>query len=238
MASSAPYAEGAPGIPASNATHVTHMVSYPTAQKTPLTSSTAVHVGCAKKAGWRMGFEALPAEGCRRATPSVAGVVDETHGLKPSVWCPEHPVQPRVHRINAPTNVAGQTALGLFVRTNKQADRSPTATAPKASKLGRPINCRKTSGMLPCNQRDTRKRCSRCGTTDGSLWWKAPLPSAMNGTVLEGRVSKRNATPPTAASHCNKCHVIWKERSTSSFSDTTNNGHQTSKNVPLPAPHD
>ena len=131
--------------------------------------------------------------------------------------------------------VMEQIVHGVYMKTYKQSDRAPTATAPKYGKTSHRINPPKTSRMEGNGGGDALKRCSHCNTTVDSLWWKVPPPSPPNVAVLSGRVAKRSASCSTAKLHCIRCHFIGKEQLASVSSGADNNKYKANKTAPLTA---
>lgn len=66
-----------------------------------------VHVGCAHKAGWTMGFDIQPIKGSRRELVIVVKLGNEQGAMTAAVWCPEHDVKSTVHPIGEYTEETG-----------------------------------------------------------------------------------------------------------------------------------
>lgn len=66
-----------------------------------------VHVGCAHKAGWTMGFDIQPVKGSRRELVIVVKLGNEQGAMTAAVWCPEHDVKSTVHQIGECTEETG-----------------------------------------------------------------------------------------------------------------------------------
>jgi hypothetical protein len=166
-----------------------------------------VHINCAHKSGWRMGFDIQPVKGSRRDTFNIVKLGNETGVMTACLWCPEHEIKSTVHGMNEIAE-DGSTALELFINTYKQADLSVTGTVRKATNL--PLNGKATNrrnslvgkegpdssttvfiksegedrvaagleGLLHDHVGgDGPKRCIQCNVDVSPLWWKVPLPS-------------------------------------------------------------
>lgn len=72
-----------------------------------------VHVGCAHKAGWTMGFDILPVKGSRRDLMNIVKLGNETGVMSAAVWCPEHEVKTAVHPIGELMEETGQVWIHL-----------------------------------------------------------------------------------------------------------------------------
>lgn len=66
-----------------------------------------MHVGCAHKAGWTMGFDIQPVKGSRRELVSTVKLGNEQGTMTAAVWCPEHDVKSTVHPIGEYTEETG-----------------------------------------------------------------------------------------------------------------------------------
>ncbi|KAA8895118.1 PHD-zinc-finger like domain-containing protein [Sphaerosporella brunnea] len=94
-----------------------------------------VHINCAHKSGWRMGFDIQPVKGSRRDTVNIVKLGNETGLMTACLWCPEHEVKSTIHRVNEISEETGLTALELYLQTYKQADLALTSTVRKATNL-------------------------------------------------------------------------------------------------------
>ncbi|KAI5776511.1 PHD finger and BAH domain protein [Geopyxis carbonaria] len=101
------------------------------------TCHAAVHVSCAKQAGWTLAFEIQPVKGSRRDTVNIVKLGNETGNMVAVVSCPEHETmkKPGMHHINEVCEETDQTAFELYISTYKQADLSLTGTARKANQV-------------------------------------------------------------------------------------------------------
>lgn len=93
----------------------------------------AVHVGCAHKAGYILGFDVTPVKGSRRDTVNTVTLGSETGNATAAIWCKEHAVKTIVHPISEIVDNGSLNALQIFVRTYKQADLTLTGTVRKAN---------------------------------------------------------------------------------------------------------
>ncbi|KAH0544478.1 hypothetical protein FGG08_001376 [Glutinoglossum americanum] len=91
-----------------------------------------VHVTCAHKAGYTLGFDITPIKGSRRDHIIAVTLGNETGSMAPVVWCKEHTIKTIVHQINEMVDGTGPNALQLYVRNYKQADLALTGTVRKA----------------------------------------------------------------------------------------------------------
>jgi len=80
-----------------------------------------------------MGFDIQPVKGSKKDSPNVVKIGNETGIMTACLWCPEHEIKTRIHRINEIAEGTDLTALELFLQTYKQADLSLTGTVRKAN---------------------------------------------------------------------------------------------------------
>ncbi|KAI3329185.1 hypothetical protein HD806DRAFT_519442 [Xylariaceae sp. AK1471] len=98
-----------------------------------------VHVECAHKNGYLLGFEITPVKGSRRDQHNIVAIGGETGSMSALIWCKEHiPQKTVVHRMHDVVNAqddqsSGTNALQLYVRNFKQADLALTGTVRKAN---------------------------------------------------------------------------------------------------------
>ncbi|KAK9449506.1 uncharacterized protein V1518DRAFT_416183 [Limtongia smithiae] len=110
---------------------------------------TPFHVGCAFKAGYKLGFDVQPVKSSRRDSVSVVKLGTETGAMTPMIWCARHDLRKfTIHDITelSTTGVAAagdkvaenatiapcQTALNVYTQTYKQADTTLTGAARRA----------------------------------------------------------------------------------------------------------
>ncbi|KAI1322220.1 hypothetical protein F5Y16DRAFT_51572 [Xylariaceae sp. FL0255] len=125
-----------------------------------------VHVECAHKHGYLLGFEITPVKGSRRDQHNIVSIGGETGSMAALIWCKEHiPQRTVVHRMHDTVNSRenqpnASNALQLYVQNFKQADLTLTGTVRKAnlanlsvklplSTLPTGQNRKQTSAMLP-----------------------------------------------------------------------------------------
>lgn len=101
-----------------------------------------VHVECAHKCGYLLGFEVTPVKGSRRDQHNIVTINGETGAMSAAIWCKEHiPTRTLVHRMYDSVNQADHhgkdalalNALQLYVQNFKQADLALTGTVRKAN---------------------------------------------------------------------------------------------------------
>jgi hypothetical protein len=80
------------------------------------------HVGCAFQAEYGFGFGVSPVKGSRKESTATVRIGEETGLAYPTVWCSSHTPQTIVHDLGEHTDQEGLSALGLYVKTYKQAD--------------------------------------------------------------------------------------------------------------------
>jgi hypothetical protein len=61
---------------------------------------STVHVGCAHRAGWTMGFEIQPVKSTRRDLVNIVKLGNETGNMTAAIWCPNHDVKSVIHTID------------------------------------------------------------------------------------------------------------------------------------------
>ncbi|KAJ3566335.1 hypothetical protein NPX13_g7168 [Xylaria arbuscula] len=114
-----------------------------------------VHVECAHKSGYLLGFEITPVKGSRRDQHNIVTIGGETGSMSALIWCKEHiPQKTVVHRMHdvvkdedgQPSNIS---ALQLYVRNFKQADLTLTGTVRKANLVN--LVTKTTTNTLPTN---------------------------------------------------------------------------------------
>ncbi|KAI0817443.1 hypothetical protein GGR55DRAFT_18491 [Xylaria sp. FL0064] len=140
-----------------------------------------VHVECAHKNGYLLGFEITPVKGSRRDQHNIVTIGGETGSMSALIWCKEHiPQKTVVHWMHDVAKAEdGQSsdaiALQLYVRNFKQADLTLTGTVRKANL----VNVTKTNtATTPANQSrrhssttvpNTALPCAKMAWLDGDL---------------------------------------------------------------------
>ncbi|KAI0537610.1 hypothetical protein GGR58DRAFT_343296 [Xylaria digitata] len=115
-----------------------------------------VHVECAHKSGYLLGFEITPVKGSRRDQHSIVTIGGETGSMSALIWCKEHiPQKTVVHRMHDIVKAeddqsSDANALQLYVRNFKQADLALTGTVRKANLVN--VVTKTTAATLPANQ--------------------------------------------------------------------------------------
>ncbi|KAI8632055.1 hypothetical protein F5Y19DRAFT_472940 [Xylariaceae sp. FL1651] len=115
-----------------------------------------VHVECAHKNGYLLGFEITPVKGSRRDQHNIVTIGGETGSMSALIWCKEHiPQKTVVHRMHDVVNAqddqsSDPNALQLYVQNFKQADLALTGTARKANLTV--VATKTTAATLPANQ--------------------------------------------------------------------------------------
>ncbi|KAG0133171.1 PHD finger and BAH domain protein [Tuber indicum] len=179
----------------------------------------SVHVGCAHKAGWRMGFDIQPVKGSRRDQMNIIKLGTETGSMTAAIWCPEHELKTTLHTLNEISEETGQNALQLYTTTYKQADLTLTGTVRKANLMtistkASQSNRRNSAGGASTNSMangaedkvggiegllddhvggDEPKRCFGCQTDVSPLWRKVPMDAPR---PAENTTHLTNGTPP------------------------------------------
>ncbi|KAI1437565.1 hypothetical protein GGR50DRAFT_46887 [Xylaria sp. CBS 124048] len=133
-----------------------------------------VHVECAHKSGYLLGFEITPVKGSRRDQHNIVTIGGETGSMSALIWCKEHiPQKTVVHRMHDTVNTQSDepsniNALQLYVRSFKQADLTLTGTVRKAN-LAAVMKTSTTT--LPANQNQPPNRRQSTATVP------APVPT-------------------------------------------------------------
>ncbi|TGJ80044.1 hypothetical protein E0Z10_g8732 [Xylaria hypoxylon] len=115
-----------------------------------------VHVECAHKSGYLLGFEITPVKGSRRDQHSIVTIGGETGSMSALIWCKEHiPQKTVVHRMHDIVKAeddqsSDANALQLYVRNFKQADLALTGTVRKANLVN--VVTKTSATTLPANQ--------------------------------------------------------------------------------------
>ncbi|KAI0508368.1 hypothetical protein F5B22DRAFT_650035 [Xylaria bambusicola] len=116
----------------------------------------SVHVECAHKSGYLLGFEITPVKGSRRDQHNIVTIGGETGSMSALIWCKEHiPQKTVVHRMHDIVKTdddqhSHANALQLYVRNFKQADLALTGTVRKANLLN--VVTKATSNTVPASQ--------------------------------------------------------------------------------------
>ena len=74
-----------------------------------------VHVECAHKAGYVLGFEIQPVKGSRRDLVSTVKVGSENGSMSAVLWCPNHELKSNVHQIYEKTDETGQVRVFKYL---------------------------------------------------------------------------------------------------------------------------
>lgn len=72
-----------------------------------------VHVGCAQKAGYQFGFDLQPVKSSRRDTVNTVKIGTDTGSMSAALWCPEHEIKTKVHRIDEQIPDSGQVSVNM-----------------------------------------------------------------------------------------------------------------------------
>ncbi|KAI1756742.1 hypothetical protein F4782DRAFT_526418 [Xylaria castorea] len=116
----------------------------------------SVHVECAHKSGYLLGFEITPVKGSRRDQHNIVTIGGETGSMSALIWCKEHiPQKTVVHRMHDIVKAEDEessdvNALQLYVRNFKQADLALTGTVRKANLAN--VATKTTTTALPAIQ--------------------------------------------------------------------------------------
>ncbi len=93
-----------------------------------------VHVECARRQGYLLGFDITPVKGSRRDQFSIVAINGESGAMSAAIWCKDHiPTKTIVHRMHDIVNESGLNAVQLYVQNFKQADLTLTGTVRKAN---------------------------------------------------------------------------------------------------------
>ncbi|KAI1263127.1 hypothetical protein F5Y18DRAFT_429599 [Xylariaceae sp. FL1019] len=144
------------------------------------TCRAPVHVECAHKSGYTLGFEITPVKGSRRDQHNIVTIGGETGSMSAAVWCKEHsPQRTVVHRMSDPVTAqdgvpAEPNALQLFVRNFKQADLALTGTVRKANLANLPGK----AAVVPLPTTQNRRHSSATVPN-------APTPALKASTINE-----------------------------------------------------
>ncbi|KAI0137015.1 SANT domain-containing protein [Xylariales sp. AK1849] len=145
-----------------------------------------VHVECAHKSGYLLGFEVSPVKGSRRDQFNIVTINGETGAMSAAIWCKEHiPTRTVVHRmhdiVNQPETQSKDpsvlNALQLYVQNFKQADLALTGTVRKANLIAMAtktpaaapptnINRRASTTTASANGYSTQRAASIDGQTE------------------------------------------------------------------------
>ena len=163
------------------------------------TCRTPVHVECAQRYGYVLGFNITPVKGSRRDQFNIVSINGESGTMAAAIWCKEHaPTRTMIHRMHDVVNESGMNALQLYVQKFKQADLTLTGTARKAllvslsSKMSTsppsnpphrrasaagiaisaPSSTRSTDNSEPASSPEPEdKICITCGAGIAPRWW-------------------------------------------------------------------
>ncbi|KAI0482822.1 hypothetical protein GGR56DRAFT_208991 [Xylariaceae sp. FL0804] len=131
----------------------------------------SVHVECAHKHGYLLGFEITPVKGSRRDQHQIVTVGGETGVMSAAIWCKEH-VPQRVHRMHDIVNIpdgqgADPNALQLYVQNFKQADLTYTGTVRKAA-LANLVNKTAAAALPSAPNRRHSTATATCSAVNGA----------------------------------------------------------------------
>ena len=101
--------------------------------KLTLLLASPVHLGCAQKAGYTLGFDITPVKSSRRELVNTVTLGGESGFMVAAVWCKEHAVKTIVHPIEETGEDPELNALQMYARNYKQADLTLTGTVRKAN---------------------------------------------------------------------------------------------------------
>ncbi|RPA77299.1 hypothetical protein BJ508DRAFT_171590 [Ascobolus immersus RN42] len=163
-----------------------------------------VHVSCAQRSGYILGFEITPVKGSRKDSVTTITLGKESGVMTPVIYCPTHTLKTTVHPMFelVPDSSPSQIVLELYVRKYKQADLSLTGTVRKAnymtlatkharnpgSSTGHKASVSGASGRaetdpdtpMPDARESEKKKercCSKCGTDVSPIWRKTGAPA-------------------------------------------------------------
>ncbi|KAF7716968.1 Lid2 complex component snt2-like protein [Penicillium ucsense] len=134
-----------------------------------------VHVGCALRAKYRLGFEVTPVKGARKEHGQIVRLGTEQGVLTPVVYCPNHSTGTVIHDLGEPTGTDGLNAVQLFARTYKQADLTLTGTSRKAAYVQQSVT---TPAAHHSNGVAHRRTSTATGIGAGSKENTKPKPAA------------------------------------------------------------
>lgn len=175
-----------------------------------------VHVGCAHKAGYTLGFDVTPVKGSRRDTVNTITLGNETGNATAVIWCKEHAVKTIVHPMTEIVDNVGLNALQLFVRTYKQADLTLTSTVRKANLVSS-----LTRSIPPTTIFSSARRTSAVNGTNSALPSATPQSASRSSRISPKAVTVKSeeidgdgdrvlhlndaAVDATGAKHCVTC---------------------------------
>jgi hypothetical protein len=117
---------------------------------------TLVHVECAHRHGYILGFDIAPVKGSRRDQFNIVSINGEAGTMTAAIWCKEHaPTKTIVHRMHDIVDETGLNALQLYVQNFKQADLTLTGTVRKATLVNQSTKLANPASIVTAPNRRT-----------------------------------------------------------------------------------
>ncbi|RYP56538.1 hypothetical protein DL771_011857 [Monosporascus sp. 5C6A] len=158
-----------------------------------------MHVECAHKHGYLLGFEITPVKGSRRDQHNIVTINGETGVMSAAIWCKEHiPTRTVVHRmhdlVNQTEGDKNLNALQLYVENFKQADLTLTGTVRKANLIH--LATKNPTAVLANN---TPRRQSATTIPNGS--------SSHRASSIENHADSNSLVPQSGDKVCITCGI-------------------------------
>jgi hypothetical protein len=114
------------------------------------TCKTPVHVECAHKSDYVLGFDINPVKGSRKDHALLAEVNGDVGTMTAALWCKAHaPTKTIVHKMHEIDAASGHNALEIYTTNYKQADLTLTGTVRKATLVHQSKMASSISGTTP-----------------------------------------------------------------------------------------
>ncbi|KAH8157728.1 hypothetical protein CIB48_g10515 [Xylaria polymorpha] len=152
-----------------------------------------VHVECAHKSGYLLGFEITPVKGSRRDQHNIVTIGGETGSMSALIWCKEHiPQKTVVHRMHDIVKAeddqsSNANALQLYVRNFKQADLALTGTVRKANLAN--VATKTTAATVPAIQ--NRRHSSTTIQNTTTVWTRTGLGLLSDAVAIIHQTSEK-----------------------------------------------
>lgn len=166
------------------------------------------HVGCAFMQNYHFGFDVTPVKGSRRDSVTVVSMDGETGSCVAAVWCNEHTIKTKFHRMSEPAlDGSGLNALQIYVRNFKQADLTLTGTVRKANLVNQAT--KSIASATAASGVDADRRDSTVDSAPSTRASRNPRHASSAANAVSGESSTRGGAtairPPSIDKKCLDC---------------------------------
>ncbi|KAI9734225.1 MAG: putative PHD type zinc finger protein with BAH domain-containing protein [Cirrosporium novae-zelandiae] len=158
-----------------------------------------VHVSCAQRAEYVLGFDITPVKSSRRDAINTITLGSETGSATAAVWCKEHSLKTIVHPMHEISGDSNLNALQVYAQAFKQADLLNLGTVRKAALINQIIR--------PPKQSISSDR--RASTSNGTHLTRSQRTSPSSILVKSEEVKDDSQEPETARKQCCTCFATF-----------------------------